>query len=317
MKTRDIQFSALDKSVNFIYDNDLEARYIRREKEKVLIYLSSQQGCKQACRFCHLTQTGQTKDKDAYRTEIITQADRVLDYYDNQLRNGQGKADQFNFNFMARGEPLANVHMRNIPEYVMDALEDRATDRDGWAKINISTIMPVESLTANIDKTYGRSKVRHHFYYSLYSLNPEFRKRWLPRAANPGLAMAELKKWQDKSGNTLILHHAFIEGENDSLEDVEKFLNFIRPWDLKVKFNAVRYNPYSEAQGRESSEEVIQRNFAIIEKEMTVPGSRIVPRVGPDVSASCGMFVASQVTKMTGRGMLRKKHYPETNWTGD
>lgn len=319
MHTRDIQFSALDKSVNFIYDNDLEARYIRREKEKVLIYLSSQQGCKQACRFCHLTQTGQTNDKNAYRQEIISQADRVLDYYDLQVRRGEGEANQFNFNFMARGEPLANSHMLNIPEMILDDLGLRAETRGGRPKINISTIMPEEALTANLSKTYGRSKVPHHFYYSLYSLNPEFRKRWLPRTANPGLALAELKKWQDRSGFHLILHHAFIEGENDSLEDVEKFLSFIRPFDLQVKFNAVRYNPYSAKQGRESSEEVIQRNFAIIEKEMTVPGSRVVPRVGFDVKASCGCFIETQkVTPMKGFGMLRKKEsHRETNWTGD
>jgi adenine C2-methylase RlmN of 23S rRNA A2503 and tRNA A37 len=93
---------------------------------------------------------------------------------------------------------------------------------------------------------------------------------------------------QKLSKKTLKFHHCFIEGENDSLDDVKEMLNIIAKHDLDVEFNLVRYNPYSEVQGKESSEEVISRNMQLISSNLI---SKIIPRVGYDVKASCGMFV--------------------------
>jgi hypothetical protein len=44
-------------------------------------------------------------------------------------------------------------------------------------------------------------------------------------------------------------------------------------------------------QGKEPPEDVFVAYFQAITPGMKVPGSRIVPRVGFDVKASCGMFV--------------------------
>lgn len=55
--------------------------------------------------------------------------------------------------------------------------------------------------------------------------------------------------------------------------------------------NVVRYNPQSDKYGRESSEAVIERNAAMLQEWMPLDSFRIVPKVGFDVKASCGMFV--------------------------
>jgi len=62
--------------------------------------------------------------------------------------------------------------------------------------------------------------------------------------------------------------------------------------NLICEFNLVRYNPASPEQGLESSEEIINRNVGIIQNRFNFNSKvQIIPRVGFDVKASCGMFV--------------------------
>src|SRR5580692_271545 len=98
--------SELDASVNWIRRVDvgaIEARYVRRARDRFVIYLSSQTGCRQACRMCHLTATGQTALRDVTLVEYLDQAGVVLDHY---IR--VAPAALVHYNFMARGEPLLN-----------------------------------------------------------------------------------------------------------------------------------------------------------------------------------------------------------------
>ena len=76
--------SGQDESVNWDRPADvgrIEARYVRRCPDYFVVYLSSQTGCAQGCRMCHLTATGQTGLRDATVGEMIEQARTVLDHY--------------------------------------------------------------------------------------------------------------------------------------------------------------------------------------------------------------------------------------------
>src|SRR5437588_161667 len=98
--------SSQDASVNWDRPADvgrIEARYVRRCPDYVVVYLSSQTGCNQGCRMCHLTATGQTRLRDVTHEEFLEQADTALDHY-----RRQASAQAVHFNFMARGEPLVN-----------------------------------------------------------------------------------------------------------------------------------------------------------------------------------------------------------------
>ena len=282
--------STEDWSTNFIFDNMLEARYVRRVLDYFIIYLSSHNGCNKACRFCHLTQTKQTDFDHTDLNSYIKQAQAVLEHYDN-VKKTQGIAKRVNFNFMARGEALANNLMLSNPHVLFDALTELLNNQGLVPTFNISTIMPTEIKDIDLAKLFKDVTQKHIIYYSLYSVDEQFRKRWLPKSLPVSISLQKLKEWQDSTGNEIALHWAFIEGQNDSEKDIMNIIETIQPYNLKAKFNLVRYNPYSINQGKESSEEVLQRNFNLLSQALGSPVSRIVPRVGFDVKASCGMFI--------------------------
>lgn len=291
-----ILISGADRSVNFVLPNGQEARYVRRTDEYFIVYLSSHNGCNKACRFCHLTQTGQTAFEESSLNDMLEQARLVLRHYGDVVRSGaQPPAARVNFNWMARGEPLASSVVLNQWSALTTGLQALAAEQ-GLSRIrfNVSTIFPAsaeQSTPALAILEQLNSQHKPVIYYSLYSLDPAFRKRWLPKAEHPEKVLAALTAWQAATGGEVVLHWAFIEGENDSAQTVADIKTAVARHGLKARFNLVRYNPYSTGQGQEPEEAVLQARFAEMSQAMQKPGSRIVPRVGFDVKASCGMFV--------------------------
>ena len=193
-----------DQSVNFVFDNMMEARYVRRVDDYFICYLSSHTGCNKSCRFCHLTQTGQVDMIDATIDNYIEQAKHVLEYYDTLNK----PAKKVNFNFMSRGEVLANKIFLNHANEILEALHTMAEQRGLDSNFNISTIMPNEVADVNLSNLIS-NKYNHMFYYSLYSINPDFRKRWIPKSLPVDEALSKLKDWQQETGRTLALHWVF------------------------------------------------------------------------------------------------------------
>ena len=98
-----------DSSINYIFETEQEARYVRRNDDELIVYLSSHNGCNKACRFCHLTQSGQTNFTESSLIEILAQANAVLTEYVGGVYNGKPKASVIHYNFMARGEALSST----------------------------------------------------------------------------------------------------------------------------------------------------------------------------------------------------------------
>jgi len=100
-------------------------------------------------------------------------------------------------------------------------------------------------------------------YYSLYSTNKEWRKKWMPAAMDTADALAILKDYQDFSKKIIKIHYPFIANENDSEEDINNVCSAIDKAKLNCEFNLVRYNPASPDQGVESSQTVIDSNLMV------------------------------------------------------
>ncbi len=278
--------SRLDASVNFVRLADvgrIEARYVRRTEDYVVVYLSSQTGCRQACRMCHLTATGQTKLRDTTRDELVEQAEHVLAHYQTQPR-----ARQVHYNFMARGEALLNHTILNDSGTLFDALWQRAEALELRARFLVSTILPAEHGDRPLEDIFRR--YHPEIYYSLYSMSPTFRKRWLPKAQPADVALDRLTAWQRATYKIVKIHYAFIAGENDSEADVHAVCDALEARGLYTHINIVRYNPPGPTHGEEPPEDVLERNAAIFRGRLAKARVRVIPRVGFDVQASCGMF---------------------------
>jgi adenine C2-methylase RlmN of 23S rRNA A2503 and tRNA A37 len=284
--------SSQDASVNWDRPADvgrIEARYVRRCQDYVVVYLSSQTGCAQGCRMCHLTATGQTRLREVSYEEFLEQADTVLDYY----RREAPPARSVHFNFMARGEPLANEVLLSRSDELLGELAGRAVALGLRPRYLVSTIFPRELGGRLLEDVF----VTHHpeIYYSIYSVSERFRRRWLPKALPAGEALDRLASWQRSSYKICKIHYAFIAGENDSEADVDAICDALESRRLMVHVNIVRYNPHDpHRHGVEPPEEVIERNAAIYRARLANARVRVIPRVGYDVHASCGMFFAPE-----------------------
>lgn len=283
--------SCEDKSVNFIREaadgGMLEARFVRRTDDYFIIYVSSHTGCRHACRFCHLTQTGQTMFTPATVQELTEQVALVMNYYETS----EPKAQRVHINFMARGDALSSdVIWHEFDEFASFA--SAAARRNGLdIRFNISTIFPLDSADKDLCRAFESWPV--FFYWSLYSLEEKFRKRWLPRAQAPEIAAQRLREYQERTGREVVFHWAFIEGQNDQDASVSTVRDWIAASGLEGRFNLVRYNPHNPATGQEPNEARLEELFEKMVPVMRRPGSRIVPRVGFDVAASCGMFLSA------------------------
>jgi adenine C2-methylase RlmN of 23S rRNA A2503 and tRNA A37 len=238
---------------------------------------------------CHLTATGQTRLRDVAYEEFVEQAQMVLDHY----RREEPPARAVHFNFMARGEPLANAFLLAHADELLGDLARRAVALGLRPRYLVSTIFPRELGNRLLEDVF----LIHHpeIYYSLYSMSERFRRRWLPKALPAGEALDRLASWQRSTYKICKIHYAFIAGENDSEADVHAICDALESRRLMVHVNIVRYNPHDQRRhGVEPPEEVIQRNAGIYQARLSSARVRVIPRVGYDVQASCGMFFASE-----------------------
>ncbi len=280
--------SSQDASVNWDKPADvgrIETRYVRRCPDYFVVYLSSQTGCDQGCRMCHLTASGQTSLRDVTYDEFVQQADIVLDHY----RTAGPPAKSVHFNFMARGEPLANPVLLENADDLLGELAQRAIDLGVRPRYLVSTIFPRDLGDRCLEDIF----MRYHpeIYYSIYSVREHFRRRWLPKSLPVEQALDRLAAWQRATYKICKIHYAFIAGENDSEADVHAICDALESRRLMVHVNIVRYNPLDPRRhGIEPPEEILQRNAEIYRSRLPYARVRVIPRVGYDVYASCGMF---------------------------
>lgn len=301
-KTNKVQklVSNIDKSVNFVENfkgSKIESRYVRRRPDYISAYLSSHNGCNMGCKFCWLTASGQTKFNHVSNEQYAGQLNNVLKHA-KTVDGDSSKDVRVNINMMSRGEPLGNKYLVNSYDEFYNSLQyiiDKYDYKE--QKVNVSTIMPFTIKHKELIDIFGDDPA--YMYYSLYSTNERFRKEWIKNGIHWSDALGKLRRYQDATGLPVTLHFCIIEGENDKLCEVYKMAEEINKFNFeKLKFNIVKFNPHpSMSQYTEANQAHIDEIFKVL-KETSVDmdihtnKTRIVPRAGPDVFASCGMFTS-------------------------
>tara|TARA_B100002019_G_scaffold289718_1_gene305908 strand:- start:98 stop:994 length:897 start_codon:yes stop_codon:yes gene_type:complete len=291
-----IEPSTIDNSVNFI-DNSphqgfFESRYVRRGDDYFIVYLSVQSGCDLGCRMCHLTATKQTRYEENTIDNLVFEAKLVFEHYSNLVKSGvENPARYMHFNFMARGEVLNSPLFQNkeTAYELLSRLRSLAESYQLNARFLLSTIMPKSAENIDLEETFN--VIQPYFYYSLYSLDERFRRKWLRHAMDPFEALNRLKHWSTFSEHKPKIHFSFIKGENDDYNTIDTICEYLEKIDFKPDFNIVRYNAYSEKYGEEPEERHIQQIAQLIRNRLGV-NVKVIPRVGSDVKASCGMFIS-------------------------
>lgn len=281
--------STYEPSTNFLgtYGKGvIEARYVRKEPSYIACYVSSHNGCKMGCKFCHLTQNNDTQMNHVDIPTYLSQIRTVLEHYKIQPTP---KANRCNINFMSKGDAMANRHLVNNYPELYEEMDLLCEQYDLKVKPNISTIMPYtikHRKLSDIFQTYPA-----YLYYSLYSLNPDFRKKWLPNAIPWQEALDKLKEFQESSNNIITFHWSLIKGENDNLEEVKKLADVLSSYKFHGKFNIVRFNPHPNVADEEPNQDVIDEVFKIVADVFKNPKSYQVPRLDVKTKTPCGMFV--------------------------
>lgn len=181
----------------------------------------------------------------------------VLRHY-NQTKSKP--AEQVNINFTTRGEPLANKFLVNEWNRLHDRLYWQANSCNLRAKMNISTVMPHAIARRDLCEVFDKRPA--NIYYSLYSIDPDFRSIWIPDAMDWNAALDKLHDYHEFCRNegrgSVTFRWAFIKGQKDQNEQADRVAEVLAKKDFSgAKFNIVPFDRYP----RRSEEKPAQENL--------------------------------------------------------
>ncbi len=236
------------------------------DRERVTLCLSSQAGCRMACRFCMTGRIGFKGNLTA--GEIIS-----------QVINVKESDSLTNIVYMGMGEPLDNLRQVLKSTEILTAEWGFA-----WSprRITVSTIGVLPALQEFLD----RSKC--HLALSVHNPFDDERADFMPvQRAWPLYELISLIKKYDFTGQRRVsFEYIMFSGWNDSKRHADELIKMLR--GLECRVNLIRYHAIPEFPFKSSPDVVIENfktrlnNAGIL---ATVRASR-----GEDILAACGML---------------------------
>ena len=245
--------------------SSIEAVMIPDEDRRTLC-VSSQAGCKMACKFCMTGRQGFHGNLSA--GDIL-----------NQFLSVEESDQLTNTVFMGMGEPLDNY------ENVKRAIDILTADWGfGWSpkRITLSTIGVLPNLRRFLDET------RCHLAVSLHNPFGDERLELMPvQRAFPADKVIDLIRQYDFTGQRRVsFEYTMFSGLNDDKRHADGLIRLLR--GLECRVNLIRFHkipdfPYETAH--DGSMEIFRDRLSRAGITATIRASR-----GEDIYAACGML---------------------------
>lgn len=236
------------------------------DQERKTLCVSSQAGCKMACKFCMTGRQGFHGNLDA--ADILSQFFAI-----------EEAADLTNTVFMGMGEPLDNWDQVKRVIEVLTAPWGLA-----WSpkRITLSTIGVLPKLKQYLEES------KCHLAVSLHNPFPEEREELMPvQKAWSITEVVRLIKQYDFTGQRRVsFEYTIFSGWNDTPRHAEGLLKLLRGLECRVnliRFHAIPDFPYAtaSAQAMEAFRERLEKGGITA----TIRASR-----GEDIFAACGLL---------------------------
>jgi 23S rRNA (adenine2503-C2)-methyltransferase len=272
----DVRISS-DGTKKYLYTlpsgDSVETVYIP-ESDRATLCISSQAGCRMACRFCMTARQGLKANLTS--GEIL-----------NQIRSLPEKDTLTNIVFMGMGEPMDNI------DEALKSLEILTSDYGfGWShkRITVSTIGIIEGLNKFLQSSKCRLAI------SLHSPFDEERRRLMPVQKNsPIVDVLKLLEKDDFPQRRISFEYIMFAGINDTQKHADALLKMLSGKDYRL--NLIRFHKIPDSNLSPSPETTIEyfKNYLNSKGLLTtIRASR-----GEDIFAACGMLSTAKSANST------------------
>ena len=210
--------------------NLLESVLISPKSGMWSVCVSTQVGCALNCKFCA---TGKNGFKRNLSTEEIV--GQVL-FWEQTLKKKNEKVS--NVVYMGMGEPFLNWE---ATKESLETLNDPTTFNLGARGLSVSTSGVTEGIL-NLAKDFPQVNLA----LSLHFADDEKRSQYMPINKKHNLEELKetLQKYFELSNRKVFLEYIMLDGVNDSLEDAQKLVDYIKSIGKLqlLHVNLIRYN---------------------------------------------------------------------------
>jgi 23S rRNA (adenine2503-C2)-methyltransferase len=259
-------------------DGETYSAVLMPSEDRVTLCISSQIGCRMACRFCMTGCMGLKRNLSA--SEILGQvhaASRLL----------EPPARVSNVVFMGMGEPLDNL------DEVLRAIRVM-THREGLRIAPRRTTVSTVGLLPRLEELV-RAGTGASIALSLCATTDDVRGDVVPVGRKFGLDALKdtLKANPLPHGHVYTIEYMLMKGIGDSPEDARRLSRFLAHFPNKV--NLIPFNPWPGAPFERPSEAAVETFRRVLEDRhhrVTIRRSR-----GQDIGAACGQLEGARKDK--------------------
>lgn len=243
------------------------------DEERMTLCISSQVGCRQACRFCLTGSSGFLRDLHGWEiADQVLQIARVL--------RKEGDRTITNIVLMGMGEPLDNY------DEVIAALKI-ITAADGLGLSPRRITLSTAGLAPQIVQL-GASGNRVNLAISLNAPNDAVRDRIMPVNRRHPLKelLAACKKYPLDPRRRITFEYVLLKGVNDSEDDAVAVARLLK--GIRCKINLIPFNPFPGAPFERPDDSTVRRfQNILLDRHYTAP---VRESRGRDISAACGQL---------------------------